>query len=346
MQCPLMMKTHIPYLDGWRGLAIVSLLIGHFFPIPGLNFGTVGVALFFVLSGYLMSKILFVDKVPLSIFYRRRMARILPSTVVFLVVISLAYLLAGRQISNYELLAAATFTNNYFLTTEQWTMPIGHIWSLSVEEHSYVMLSLVALSCRARKTTGLRELGIIAFAAAAIAGVYWFVFGRSHVPGLWLHTEVAAFGIMISGFLMLAFRERHPALPALVVPLLMVLGVCAYWWQVVPPATLVIGCSAFALALNMLDRSPGLFRTVLEFRPLRQLGVWSYSLYLWQQPFYMLMRHEGLPAPFALACALTVGIIAFHVVENPARTWLNRVLTVKIQIPKDEDEDDVPMLQP
>ncbi|CAH0287860.1 hypothetical protein SRABI118_03981 [Massilia sp. Bi118] len=42
------MKTHIPYLDGWRGLAIVFLLIGHFLPVPGLNFGAIGVSLFFV----------------------------------------------------------------------------------------------------------------------------------------------------------------------------------------------------------------------------------------------------------------------------------------------------------
>jgi peptidoglycan/LPS O-acetylase OafA/YrhL len=327
------MKKHIPYLDGWRGLAIVFLLIGHFFPIPGVNFGAVGVALFFVLSGYLMSGILFIDKVPLSLFYRRRIARILPSAAVLLAVVALAYLAIGREISGYELLAAATFTNNYFVTSGPWTMPVGHIWSLSVEEHSYILLSLVALFCRARKSSGLAALGTIAAAAAAIAVVYWFAFGSDRVPGLWLHTEVAGFGIMVSGFLLLAFPARRPALPPfavpLLVPLLVVLGICAYWWRVVPPATLVIGCGAFALALNMLDSSPGLFRTILECRPLRQLGIWSYSLYLWQQPFYMLMHREGLPAPLALACALAVGIIAFYAVEHPARTWLNRRLAPK-----------------
>jgi peptidoglycan/LPS O-acetylase OafA/YrhL len=312
------MKTHIPYLDGWRGLAIVFLLIGHFFPISGINFGAIGVALFFVLSGFLMSKILFIDKVPLPIFYRRRISRIL--------------------------LPAATFTNNYFVVTGNWTMPVGHIWSLSVEEHAYVVLSLLALSCRARKTSGLGELGVIAGTAAAIAAAYWFAFGRNPPPGLWLHTEVAAFGIMMSGFLLLAFRKHRFALPAFAVPLLVVLGISAYWWRVVPPATLVIGCSAFALALNLLDRSPGLFRTLLECRLLRQFGVWSYSLYLWQQPFYMLAKREGLPAPLGLACTLAVGIGAFYLVENPARLWLNRVLTARIVI--EPREDDVPILPP
>jgi peptidoglycan/LPS O-acetylase OafA/YrhL len=55
------------------------------------------------------------------------------------------------------------------------------------------------------------------------------------------------------------------------------------------------------------------------------MGVWSFSLYLWQQPFYMLMHREGLPAPLALACALAVGVAAFCLVEHPARSWLNRV---------------------
>jgi peptidoglycan/LPS O-acetylase OafA/YrhL len=342
------MKKHIPYLDGWRGLAILSLLIGHFFPVPGINFGAIGVALFFVLSGLLMSKILFVDKVPLTIFYRRRIARILPSVAVFLAVVALAYLATGREISAYELLSAATFTNNYFVTSGRWTMPVGHIWSLSVEEHAYILLSLVALWCRARKTSGQAALGTIAAAAAATAAVYWFAFGSGRVPGLWLHTEVAGFGIMASAFLLLAFRARRPALPPhalpLLVPLLVVFGACAYWWRVAPPATLVIGCGAFALALNLLDRSPGLFRTALEWRPLRRLGIWSYSLYLWQQPFYMLMHREGLPAPLALACALAVGIVAFYLLENPARLWLNRALSERTRMPA--DQDDVPVGQP
>jgi peptidoglycan/LPS O-acetylase OafA/YrhL len=145
-----------------------------------------------------MSKILFVDKVPLTIFYQRRIARILPSVAVFLAVVALAYLATGREISAYELLSAATFTNNYFVTSGRWTMPVGHIWSLSVEEHAYILLSLVALWCRARKTSGQAALGTIAAAAAATAAVYWFAFGSGRVPGLWLHTEVAGFGIMAS----------------------------------------------------------------------------------------------------------------------------------------------------
>jgi len=331
-------KTYIPYLDGWRGLAILFLLVGHFFPVAGINLGAVGVALFFVLSGFLMSRILFVDKVPLPIFYRRRIARILPSVVVFLLAVTLAYLAAGREISLYELLSAATFTNNYFVGSGPWTMPVGHIWSLSVEEHAYILLSLLALSCRARKTSGLVELGTVAGLAASLALAYWLVFGSSRVPGLWLHTEVAAFGLLVSAFALLAFRRRPPAPPRHAATLLVMLGICAYWWQSPPPLMLVGGGAAFALAINLLDRSPGPFRTMLAFRPLRQLGIWSFSLYLWQQPFYMLMHREGLPAPLALGCSLIVGVAAFYLIENPARTWLNRMTMAKAALSAENDK--------
>jgi peptidoglycan/LPS O-acetylase OafA/YrhL len=162
--------------------------------------------------------------------------------------------------------------------------------------------------------------------AATIALTYWIVYGNRHAPGLWLHTEVAAFGIVASGFVLLCFRSHRAALPAFAAPVLVMLGIAAYWWRFPPPVNLIAGCGAFALALNLMDRSAGLFRRMLELRALRQMGIWSFSLYLWQQPFYMLMHRAGLPAPQALGCSLAVGVAAFYLIEHPARSWLNRVL--------------------
>lgn len=86
---------YLPYLDGWRGLAIFFLLAGHFFPLPGINFGAVGVNLFFVLSGFLMARLLFVDAVPIPTFYRRRAARIFPAVACLLAIIVAVYLATG-----------------------------------------------------------------------------------------------------------------------------------------------------------------------------------------------------------------------------------------------------------
>src|SRR5215468_5050609 len=81
---------HVPYLDGWRGAAIGSLLVGHFTPLPGIDFGRVGVELFFVLSGRLMADILFVRNFALPAFFRRRISRIWPALVLYVLGIAAA----------------------------------------------------------------------------------------------------------------------------------------------------------------------------------------------------------------------------------------------------------------
>lgn len=142
-------QHHFDYLDGWRGLAIIFLLIGHFYPIPGINLGTLGVNLFFVLSGLLMSRLLFVKQVPIPLFYRRRIARIFPAFFVMLTAIVLIFSALGREINWSEVAMAVLFLNNYFPgDIGHAVMPFGHIWSLSVEEHAYILLSLLAVVSR------------------------------------------------------------------------------------------------------------------------------------------------------------------------------------------------------
>src|SRR5262249_7449032 len=89
---------HVPFLDGWRGLAIASLLVGHFAPLPGVvNFGRMGVELFFVLSGRLMAEILFVRRFPIPAFFRRRIARVWPALFVFVIFIAVQAAILGAS---------------------------------------------------------------------------------------------------------------------------------------------------------------------------------------------------------------------------------------------------------
>ncbi len=76
--------AHLDYLDGWRGLAILLVLQGHFMVIPGWHSGRMGVDVFFCLSGLLMSRLLFQRRVPLGTFYKRRLSRILPAFLLYL----------------------------------------------------------------------------------------------------------------------------------------------------------------------------------------------------------------------------------------------------------------------
>lgn len=321
-----MPAVHFNYLDGWRGLAISFLLLGHFFPIPGINMGTVGVNLFFVLSGLLMARLLFIQQVPIPLFYKRRIARIFPAAMAFIALIVLARLAWNGPLEYAEVLAAATFVNNYFQGQQGANiMPFGHFWSLCVEEHSYIVLSLIALAAR-RWRAGAGSM-ILAATVGIAACALWYAahYSGAQLAALWLHTEVAAFGIFASAALLLWFQGRRlPRLPSLAYVALAGLGITLHWWSVPAPARTIAGVGLFALTINLLANAPPALHAVMAFKPLRQLGLWSFSIYVWQQPFYLWSRHHGLPAPAGLALALAAGVASFYLIERPARAWLNR----------------------
>lgn len=238
--------SHQDYLDGWRGLAIGFLLMGHFFPVPGINLGAVGVNLFFVLSGLLMGRLLFVQDIRIGLFYRRRISRILPAHVCFLLSMTLACVALGRPIDFTEIVSAALFLNNYWTGEPgKGVMPFGHIWSLSVEEHSYVLLSLVAICVRMGKGLFRAVTAIAALCCvSAFAAVwYWTHYTGSLLHfGKWLQTEVSAFGILASVLSLLLLRSRvQQRLPAPVVPGLFVVGLAFHWWSVAAPVRLILG---------------------------------------------------------------------------------------------------------
>jgi peptidoglycan/LPS O-acetylase OafA/YrhL len=141
----------------------------------------------------------------------------------------------------------------------------------------------------------------------------------------WLRSEVSAFGIIVSVFLLLHFHDRGPrAVHWTVIAALVGFGLAMHWWRLAPPARTFLGVTALAAAVNLLERAPGWLRALLSFRALRQLGIWSFSIYVWQQPFYMAADAQRMAAPAAIGCALLAGIASFYLVERPARSWLNR----------------------
>ena len=221
-----MSSSRLAYLDGWRGLAIIGLLIGHFFPVPGINLGRVGVDLFFVLSGLLMGRLLFLDQVALPTFFKRRVSRILPATLVFVAVVCLAHWANGAPISWFELSTALLFVKNYW--PESVTLPFGHIWSLSVEEHSYLFLAALAFVVRSRRWPALLLLGsAVIFSVGATFVLNATEPGRTAAYDWRLRTETAAYGILVSAWLQVWFAQRGgpPRLLAHAAPLALVVGV-------------------------------------------------------------------------------------------------------------------------
>jgi peptidoglycan/LPS O-acetylase OafA/YrhL len=162
----LRIEHRITYLDGWRGLAILGVIVGHFANVAGINLGRVGVELFFVLSGRLMADILFVRREPLGRFFPRRFSRIYSTLFVFVTAAFLANsLLHASRMGFADYAAAVTLTYNYYALFAPRTGVIDQLWSLCVEEHVYLLLGAIAALNHVRQFPLLPVL-----AALAIAG--------------------------------------------------------------------------------------------------------------------------------------------------------------------------------
>jgi peptidoglycan/LPS O-acetylase OafA/YrhL len=321
-----MQSNHQPYLDGWRGLAVLFLLIGHFYPVPGINFGAVGVNLFFVLSGLLMSRLLFVKHVPLPIFYRRRIARIFPVAFSFILIWTSIYMFGDMEMSWRDVLAASTFTNNYFLAAPTSALPFQHFWSLSVEEHSYVVLSLLAIGVR-KNIISSRAALLGCTAVTVFFLIFYSVsFVNPRLFELWRHTEVAAFGIFCSAFVLLCVEKRTSFyMPGWIAPILLLIGIACHWWVVPQPLRTILGVGAMAMAVNFLPNAAGWVQAGFAFYPLRLIGLWSYSIYVWQQPFHIFVEAHKIPAHVGLGISLVCGVASYYLLEQPVRKYLNKV---------------------
>nr|WP_198979988.1 acyltransferase [Herbaspirillum sp. ASV7] len=318
---------HVDYLDGWRGLAILFLLIGHFFPLPGLSLARFGVNLFFVLSGLLMGRLLFIKETPLPLFYRRRISRIFPALYTLILLTLVVRWWTAGPIEWNETVLAALFLNNYFSAHPgHAVMPFGHTWSLAVEEQSYVLLSLVALCVRQRWCRALPAMALLVAACVLASFWYWHACTSAQLEFEFsYHTETAGYGLFLSVLLGLWLQHRAiPRLPGWCYPALLLLALMLNWWSVPFPATVVLGNGALALLLNLLPQAPQLFRRCLSWAPLRQLGLWSFSLYLWQQPLYLEHYWNGLSAWIALPLSVLAGIVSYYLVEKPVRQALNQ----------------------
>lgn len=331
----------IPYLDGWRGVAIIVVLIAHFQSGPLMWMGNLGVQLFFVLSGYLMGELLFIKEVPLKDFFARRFTRVLPTFLVFVTVMAIyAQILQPRPYSVPlgEFLSTLAFARTYLpsdISINAGTWPIGHIWSLNVEEHSYIVLAIGALAARmfGRRDIALAFLWLSVLAVLCISVVY--PMNPPDGATAWhRRSEAAALGLLASAaWRVTASDPRFGWMEtrAPVAPLLSLLVALLCFWihdrlgRSAPPILkYTLAPLLLAYAINHLAHAPALFLRLLSSKFLCWFGTCSFSLYLWQQPFYYSHQEFGTPLVPALLGALACGTASFYYLENPVRHTLNR----------------------
>jgi peptidoglycan/LPS O-acetylase OafA/YrhL len=320
------------YLDGWRGISLLCVLIGHFVGLRELKIGPLGVDLFFVLSGRLMAEILFVERFPLKRFYARRFSRIFPAMLAFVLIIFVVLLKSPLMFKPPFLATALTFTYNYVAAIGHHRADaLDHLWSLCVEEHAYVLLGLIALLSRVRRIPVALIIGGLAV-ASMLDGVVSSLLGQDWFDAYW-RTDTHVASVLVAAALYLATR-RMGGLEASTVapwlsPLCLAMGAAFFGAAFSYRLSYTAGTTLLAVAVCTLDVAPAWMRALLSNRVLTWIGVLSYSIYLWQQPFYAATALEppSLGRTLALlAGAIAAGAASFYLLEQPARQFLNRVL--------------------
>lgn len=322
-------KEHVSVLDGWRGTAISLVLINHFFNVKALHLGSMGVNLFFALSGVLMAHILFVKRQPLPLFYKRRVSRILPVFFIFVSVVYLFGYLNGIDEAKHYL-ATLFFLRSYVGVEGIWgtELPIGHLWSLNIEEHAYVMLSLATLLIRDKRAAGLLLLFI---GISSIVISLYYELNRadliSSMTSLRQRTEANLAYLMIAGGYAInkpILPNRYSCLPVFA----LIAGIFCYTDYVPWFAKTVFPPFLFAFTVAHLNESSQILKNIFNFKALRLLGIWSFSLYLWQQPLYYYVKSHDYAVGMScigVLLSLIMAITSFHLIESPARSAINNL---------------------
>jgi len=290
-----------------------------------LDAGRLGVDVFFSLSGFLMSGVLFIQRQPLRTFYKRRISRIVPAFLLFVFFIHAFASYEGIAFTRTELVATLLFLRTYLpgdIGIWESDVPIGHLWSLNIEEHCYIFMStlIVMRFMRAREGFALLVSGLLCIAI----GFVYVRLGAGAPRWGDLGTEVAASFLLVSaGYRLLCERFRPKIAPWLALLTLLAAVACyssfVPWWSARLLSPLLL-----AFTVNHLSDSSQWLKAALGAPLLRSLGVWSFSIYLWQQPFYAYRAVFPGGASMALLCAVLTGVLSFHVLEQPCRAWLNR----------------------
>ncbi|MFZ9482329.1 MAG: acyltransferase family protein [Ilumatobacteraceae bacterium] len=348
--------TFRPDVEGLRAVAVVAVVVYHAWPewLPG---GFVGVDVFFVVSGFLITSLLLREfdttgTVSLRRFWARRARRLLPAATVTLVATALAGRLLLDGLSTGELArdiaAAAAFASNIrfgvlgndYLASSLPPSPVLHFWSLAVEEQFYVVwpcLVLAALKARRVWGRGRQALTVL----VAVIGVGSFVWGFA-----WTSTNrVWAFFLLPTrAWELLAGAAVALAAPACV-RTLRTLGRSGAG-RFVPAGLCLVGLGMIEAAMVVFDDSPAFPGaaavlpvagtalvivggtvgplSLLTLRPLQWIGTRSYSIYLWHFPFLVLAERRwgplgGSGVLAAVAGAVIVATLMHRWVEDPLR---------------------------
>jgi peptidoglycan/LPS O-acetylase OafA/YrhL len=314
LRCGLVKR--IPSLDGLRAISISLVVIGHLtkaglVPKFMANYAGTGVRIFFVISGYLITSILLnehahTSTINLRQFYIRRAYRILPAAAVFML---FAFVTYWHQLRWYDIGAMLLYVAN-FDGARPWM--VAHLWSLGVEEQFYFLWPSVLRKWYRQSIAIL--IGVIVVAPIYSAACYHF-----RVASGGYGTFPAVADNLAIGCLLAIFGSRIPKIrPWAAFSMALAVLLIPSYPAHTPMRTLfmlfvlwpILHCSIAGLVLHVIQ-SP--YR-ILKFAPVVWLGKISYSLYLWQEPFFF---NPSRQSAYRLFLGIGLACLSYYLVEQP-----------------------------
>jgi peptidoglycan/LPS O-acetylase OafA/YrhL len=337
-----------PDIDGLRAICVLAVILFHA-KVPGFAGGYVGVDVFFVISGYLITQLLVAPSERSAVrrlgdFYVRRCRRILPALIVtLLAAAALAYwLFLPIYLTHFgtQLSATSLFVGNvtlwhaggYFDLQTPFD-PLTHLWSIAVEEQFYIVFPLLFLAS-ARAPRGGRKALVASAALISFAIGVWASYQTANA-GFYL-APARAWELLLGSLVALGVGSSlstHPARETLAGAALLALAICIIEYDSslrYPGVYAVVPCASGALLLATASRSPSRTARWLSVRPLVFSGLISYSLYLWHLPvfafagYYNIRPLDPLQIAVLLAAIYSLSALSWRYIETPirGRTWL------------------------
>jgi peptidoglycan/LPS O-acetylase OafA/YrhL len=337
-QLPATSHSYRPEIDGLRALAILPVLFFHY-RVPPFQGGFVGVDVFFVISGFLITQLIVADqresRFSLARFYERRIRRIFPALFVMLAAATAAALLILFPVDLVRyassLAATAVFASNFEFWREAGYFdviaaekPLLHLWSIAVEEQFYLLFPAVLLLFSRRRAAAVAAIFALSFAFAlwgvthASSATFYLLPGRAWelmlgallalniVPALASRAGrevLAGAGLLLIAIAVFAFSNDTPF----------------------PGAAALVPCLGAALVIYAAAPGATAVGTVLSTGPFVFVGRISYSLYLWHWPVYVFARYldyrDPPPTEIAVLLALSflLAALSWYFVEQPFR---------------------------
>lgn len=348
---------HLPGLDGLRGVAVVAVVLFHA-DLGVMVGGFLGVSTFFTLSGFLIGSLLLLetahsDSLDLRAFWGRRFRRLLPASLVTLLLVATLFawfvatpeqvdglrggvLSSLAQVANWHFILSGSSYGDLFAAPS----PLLHFWSLAIEEQFYLLFPLMMMGLwRAAKGRHMIIGAVLAMLALASALTpVLFTMSRDRV---YFGTDTRAAELLLGALLAVVFtndrlRKRLVA-PGPVRAVALGLGATAlglqvYWWWGLEQSTGFLYQGGFALyalltcAVVLATAVPaGPLRAVLSTGPLVYLGLRSYGIYLLHWPIFLAVRQTWptlsaeLRAVIAITASLLAAELSFRLIERPVR---------------------------